>query len=103
MSKKAFDKIAEGLGEAIAISKGEMNPARLYVPDDIDVRNLRMRLAMSQDDFASAFGFTINQIREWEQGRARPIGGVRAYLFLIERDPESVLALLRQKDPREAA
>jgi DNA-binding transcriptional regulator YiaG len=23
----------------------------------------------SQDDFAQEFGFTINQIRDWEQGR----------------------------------
>ncbi|ORE89996.1 XRE family transcriptional regulator [Aurantimonas sp. 22II-16-19i] len=103
MSKKAFDKIAQGLSEAIAITKGEMKPAKLHLPDEIDVRSLRRRLGMTQDEFASAFGFTINQIREWEQARARPLGGLRAYLLLIDKAPESVLALLQEKIPREAA
>lgn len=58
---------------------------------------------MTQDEFASAFGFMINQIREWEQARARPFGGLRAYLLLIDKAPESVLALLQEKIPREAA
>jgi putative transcriptional regulator len=75
MSKKAFDKIKEGLTEAIAVARGEAEPARFHVPEDIDVRAVRRRAAMSQEDFASAFGFTINQIRDWEQGRTRPIGG----------------------------
>lgn len=32
MSKKAFDKIAQGLSEAIAITKGEMKPANFTFP-----------------------------------------------------------------------
>jgi hypothetical protein len=32
MSKKVFDKIAEGLHEVLAIARGEAKPARLFVP-----------------------------------------------------------------------
>ena len=32
MSKKAFEKIAEGLHEAISIARGQSKPAKLYVP-----------------------------------------------------------------------
>ncbi|NDV87792.1 helix-turn-helix domain-containing protein [Aurantimonas aggregata] len=103
MSKAAFDKIAEGLGEAIEIARGDLDPVKLHVPSELDVRDMRQRLGMSQDAFASAFGFTINQIREWEQGRARPLGGVRAYLMLIERSPESILALLQDAGAHKAA
>jgi putative transcriptional regulator len=95
MGKKAFDKIAEGLNEALAIARGEAKPAGLHVPTDIDVRAIRARLEMSQDDFAAAFGFTVDQIKSWEQGRSRPLGGVRAYLTIIDRDPRAVAALLR--------
>jgi putative transcriptional regulator len=49
---------------------------------------------VSQEDFAAWYGFTINQIKDWEQGRARPIGGVRAYLMLIKQDPKAVHNLL---------
>jgi len=94
MSKKAFDKIKQGLTEAIAVARGEAVPARLYVPEDIDVPGVRRKAAMSQEEFASAFGFTINQIRDWEQGRTRPIGGLRAYLMMIDADSGKVRELL---------
>jgi putative transcriptional regulator len=103
MTKKAFDKIAEGLNEALSIARGEAKPARLFIPADIDVRAIRAKLDLSQDDFAASFGFTINQIRDWEQGRARPLGGVRAYLMLIARDPKAVQALLRSALAGQAA
>lgn len=95
MSKKTFDKIAEGLSEAIAISRGEAMPAKLYVPPEIDVRAVRTGLGFSQDEFASAFGFSVHQVRQWEQGRVRPVGAIRAYLMIIGRHPKRVLALLR--------
>ena len=40
MSKNAFDKIRAGLEDAIAIARGEANPAtyRVHVPDQIDVK-----------------------------------------------------------------
>jgi putative transcriptional regulator len=97
MSKKAFDQIMEGLDEALAIARGEAKPARLFVPPEIDVRNVRAKLKLSQEDFANAFGFTVHQIRQWEQGRTRPLGAVRAYLIVIDRDPKRVLGLLRSK------
>jgi putative transcriptional regulator len=103
MSKKAFDQIAEGLNEALAVARGQKKPAKLHVPAEIDVRGIRSKLHLSQEDFAAWFGFTINQIREWEQGRARPLGGVRAYLMLIEGDPQGIQALLRAAIAKKAA
>ena len=95
MSKKAFDKIAAGLSEALEIARGNAKPAKLYVPPEINVREIRKKLNLSQDDFAAEFGFTTNQIRDWEQGRTRPLGGLRAYLMLIKSDPQVVSQLLR--------
>jgi putative transcriptional regulator len=95
MSKKAFDKIAAGLTEALEIVRGNAKPTKLYVPAEINVRGIRKKLGLSQDDFAQEFGFTINQIRDWEQGRSRPLDGLRAYLMIIERNPQAVLSLLR--------
>src|SRR4051812_4947516 len=91
---KAGNRLLEAAREAASIARGETPPARIYVPADINVKAIRTKLGLSQDDFASSFGFTTNQIRDWEQGRSRPIGGVRAYLMIIERDPESVRRLL---------
>lgn len=101
--KTAFEKIAEGLNEALAIARGDSKPAKLFIPPEIEVKEIRTKLKLSQDDFAALFGFTVNQIRDWEQGRARPLGGVRAYLLIIERDPESVLQLLRAASGKRVA
>lgn len=100
ISKKAFDKIAEGLNEALAIARGQKKPAKLYVPSEIDVRAIRSKLELSQDDFASSFGFSLNQIKDWEQRRSRPLGGVRAYLLIIDRDPKGVLKILQGIKPK---
>ncbi|MGI4950963.1 MAG: helix-turn-helix domain-containing protein [Janthinobacterium lividum] len=95
MSKSAFDKISEGLTEALAVARGLSEPARLHVPAEIDVRGIRLKSGMSQDAFASAYGFTIHQVRQWEQGRNRPLGAMRAYLMVIDRNPTEILTLLQ--------
>jgi putative transcriptional regulator len=104
MSKRAFDKIARGLREALSIARGDDKPVRLHIPPEIDVRYIRSKLRLSQEDFAAAFGFTLNQITAWEQGRSRPLGGVRAYLMLIDREPNTVIGMLRSlREARKAA
>lgn len=101
--KTAFEKIEEGLKEALDIARGVSKPAKLFIPAEIDVRAIRNKLGLSQEDFAAWFGFTLHQIRQWEQGRSRPLGGVRAYLLIIDRDPEGVRTLLRQATPSKKA
>src|SRR5271157_6582408 len=103
MTKKAFEKFAAGLREAIEVARGEAKPARLYVPPEIDVKAIRKNTGLSQENFAYAYGFTIEQIRAWEQGRNRPLGGLRAYLMMIGSDPEGVMKLLQSTRKSKAA
>jgi putative transcriptional regulator len=99
MSKKAFDKIAAGLNEALAIAKGEADPStyRVHVPKAIDVKAIRNALDLTQQDFAMRFGFAVQSLRDWEQGRSQPTGSVRAYLLVIANNPEAVMKALRPK------
>lgn len=95
MSKKAFDQIAEGLNEALAVARNEAKPFRLHVPAEIDVKGIRTSLGMSQRDFAWAFGFGLDQVKQWEQGRSRPLDALRAYLLLIQAKPQEMMESLR--------
>lgn len=52
------------------------------------IRKLRNRLGMSQDEFAKAFGIPAANIRQYEIGRHMPPPAVRAYLKVIEAEPE---------------
>lgn len=82
--------------EGRAIARGEADSAtyRIHTPSDIDVRALRRRLGLSQDEFAIRFRFTPARIRDWEQGRSKPDSAVRAYLMVIDREPEAVARAL---------
>lgn len=79
--------IAAGLHEAIAVARGIEKPARMHAAGEIDVKAIRRKTGLSQQEFAYSYGFTMEQIRSWEQKRARPLGGVRVYLMMIDTDP----------------
>ncbi len=89
-------RLIQAAEEALTIARGEADPStyRIRVPVDIDVKALRRRLRLSQDEFARRYGFTPARIRDWEQGRSKPDGAVRAYLLVIEREPEAVARAL---------
>jgi putative transcriptional regulator len=92
---KSGKRLIEAAREAVAIARGEKKPARIHVPPEVDVKAIRLKLELSQDSFAAEFGFTTNQIKDWEQGRSRPLGGNRTYLMIIKADPKAIMALLR--------
>ena len=99
---KAGRRLIEAAREAAATARGEQSPARMHIPADIDAKAIRLKLGLSQDDFASQYGFTVDQIRGWEQRRSRPLGGNRAYLMVIDRNPDGVRQII-DEIRREAA
>jgi putative transcriptional regulator len=90
--KKRKSRILEGAKQALAIAKGELDAATyvVHIPDEIDVKAMRRRLGLSQTAFAKRYGFNPARIRDWEQGRSSPDGAVRAYLLVIQKEPEAV-------------
>ena len=93
---KLGQRLVKAAEEALAIARGEADPSsyRIHVPVDIDVKAMRRRLRLSQEQFARRYGFTPARIRDWEQGRSKPDGAVRAYLLVIEREPDAVARAL---------
>jgi putative transcriptional regulator len=89
--------IIRGLEQALAISNGTAKKGTyvVHIPAEIDVRAIRGRLGMTQQEFAIQFGFNINTLRHWEQGRRVPEGPARAYLMGIDREPKAVQKALR--------
>jgi putative transcriptional regulator len=89
MTSKAFNKIKAGLEDALAYSRGEKSRGRTHrvVIKDVDVRKLRTRLALSQNEFAARLGLKPSTVRNWEQKRRRPEGPARALLQIIAHDP----------------
>lgn len=63
-------------------------------PARVDVKAIRERTGLSQEDFALRFGLDVATIRNWEQGRSNPDTASRILLALIDKDPEAVQAVL---------
>jgi len=52
------------------------------------IRRLRNRLEMTQEAFARAYGIPLANLRQYEIGRTMPPPAVRAYLAVIDAEPE---------------
>lgn len=79
----------------------EVEGARLGVavewrrpPSHVDVKVIRERLGLTQAEFAVRFGFELDTVQNWEQGRYVPDGPTRTLLRVIERDPKAVEGVL---------
>ena len=92
------ERIIEGLEQAVAWSRGENSRARVtlvQVPN-VDVRDVRQRMGLSQAQFATKFGFPPATLRNWEQGRARPDASTRVLLAVIAKHPSAVEDVLEK-------
>jgi putative transcriptional regulator len=91
---KSGQSILRGARQAIAYAQGERMGFVAHVPEEVDVAAIRRRLGLSQADFAAQFGFKLDTVQNWEQGRRRPEGAARAFLRVIECEPAAVKRVL---------
>ncbi|MEK6745420.1 MAG: transcriptional regulator [Pseudomonadota bacterium] len=86
--------ILEGLEEYASYKRGEKSGIKTYVfpkvPESVDVKSIRVKLGMTQEQFTS-FGFSLSAIRHWEAHRRTPEGSARVLLNVIDRNPKIVL------------
>jgi len=97
MVKKMSDfiqSITKGLNEAVAFSKGKCPEAVVHEFSPVDVKNIRNKMAMSQTEFASAFGISVSTLRHWERGDRVPHGPALVLLNVVEKEPQAVLKAL---------
>ena len=55
-----------------------------------DVKTIRRRLGLSQEQFAVRFGFSVETLRNYEQGHRRPTGPASVLLRVIASEPDAV-------------
>ena len=66
-------------------------------PRSVDVKALRERDGMSQEEFALWYGLDVGTVRNWEQGRSEPDSASRAMLWMIKVNPNAVRQALDQE------
>jgi putative transcriptional regulator len=91
-------QIAADPDTAPIFSARELSRARRVVPPPAaeDVRAIRRRLGLTQAEFAARYGFSLETIRNYEQGHRRPAGPARVLLKVIASEPDAVTRALQR-------
>lgn len=90
----AFESIKHGLQEAVAHAQDRLPEVRIHRPRPVDVKALRQRVGMTQEQFAASFGFSTATLRHWERGDRSPHGPALVLLNVIDRNPAAVMEAL---------
>lgn len=88
---KAFKEIKAGLDDAINHAKGKKNKAIIHKPETINVKAIRKKTGMSQQQFCATFGISLGTLRHWEQGLRLPRGTARVLLKVVDNNPKAVI------------
>ncbi|MFA5949599.1 MAG: helix-turn-helix domain-containing protein [Hyphomicrobium sp.] len=57
-------------------------------------KHVRIKLGLSQEEFARRFGIPVGTLRDWEQGRAKPDQAAESFLKVIAKKPKAVASAL---------
>lgn len=90
----AFTSIKQGLDEAIEYSSVRVGKAVVHEFGPVEVKKIRSKLGMSQNEFASAFGISVSTLRHWERGDRAPHGPALVLLNVVSKEPKAVLKAL---------
>jgi putative transcriptional regulator len=97
--KSAFNELMSGLDDVESYLSGKTEGFRVHVPEEVNVKEIRNHLQMTQAKFSNTFGFSLDAVKHWEGGRRTPDPSARAYLTIIERCPEMVIEILSPPQP----
>jgi len=94
---KAGSKLIKSAQEALAYARGEITEGFVaHVPEEVDVKAIRLGLGLTQPEFSIRFGFDVRAVQEWEQKRRQPERSARILLQVIAREPEAVKRALAE-------
>ena len=96
MKTKEFQELLHSIDQARAIHRGEGRPGRFFRYDPEKIRAIRVKLGLTQYEFASLLCVSVGTLRNWEQGRTAPEGAAVALLRVTETKPEAVLEALHR-------
>lgn len=97
--KDIAKQIASDADTAPIFTDAELDRARRVIPSASvrNVKSLRRRLGLSQQQFADRYGFSVETIRNYEQGHRQPTGPARVLLQVIASEPDAVTRALSRK------
>ena len=84
---KIGESLIASLEEALDIHEGKTYASRVTKFSIADVKAIRAKLNVSQQEFADALGTSIDTVKSWESKRRNPTGLAAKVLATIQDDP----------------
>ena len=94
MKESAFNELIESVKQAGDIRSGKRKPSRVTRLSPPNVKSIRRKLHVTQNEFAHLIGVSVDTLQNWEQGRREPKGPARALLTVASKNPKAVLEAL---------
>ncbi len=91
MMGRIADSIRRGLEEAVAHAEGRGRGVRTHRVAPMDVKAIREKVGLTQEQFSARFGISLGTLRHWERGDRQPHGTARVLLTVISKSPKAVL------------
>ena len=86
-----FNEIMTGLGEAVAIERGELEGKRTFYKiepvkkyDNQQIRSIRNSVNMTQSLFADYMGVSQKTVEAWDNGKNHPTGSACRLISTLE-------------------
>ena len=92
MKRRLADDIRASLREALDHAAGKPTRAAVHrvTPKETDARAARLKLGLTQREFATFIGTGVGTVRKWELGARTPSGAARALIEVIKTEPKAV-------------
>jgi putative transcriptional regulator len=98
--QRLADDIRASLREGLDHAAGKRTKAVVHkvMPRATDAREARVKLGLSQREFASLIGTGVGTVRKWELGTRSPSGAARALISIIKAEPKAARRALAKSD-----
>jgi len=82
-----FNDLKASLEEAVDIKQSKKQAVRVIRYDVANVKAIRLKLDVSQQELADALGTSVDTIKSWENKRRNPTGLAAKVLATIQDNP----------------
>lgn len=97
LSKEILERDAQrDIGQEVlqAVREIKAGGGRRFTVQVTEATEARLKLGLSQADFAAMLGVSTRTLQDWEQGRRKPSGAAKALLKVAVAAPNTVRKVL---------
>jgi len=95
MKDELFNELLESVAEGAKIIKGKSKPSRIFNFGNDKIVKIRNKYGLSQQKFATLLGISAGTLRNWEQGRRKPMGSAKILMAIADKHPETLLDVVK--------